>query len=41
MPKYSNENLWKINERAYLSGLAKAKESEIQNFTTRTKSKRL
>jgi len=39
MPKYSNENLWKINERAYLSGLAKAKESEIQNLPQEPKAK--
>jgi len=39
MPKYSNENLWKINERAYLSGLAKAKESEIANLPQEPKAK--
>jgi hypothetical protein len=39
MPKYSNENLWKINERAYLSGLAAGKESEIQNLPQEPKAK--
>ena len=39
MPKYSNENLWKINERAYLSGLAATKESEIKNLPQEPKEK--
>ena len=38
-PKYSNDNQYKLNERAYFAGLADAKESEIRNAQLETKSK--